>query len=71
MIDAMGTAARGMADGVTRLARAADGIARDAESTGTASSMVELRRARHQVAANAVAFRTADETIGTLLDVLA
>lgn len=71
MIDAMGTAARGMADGFTRLGRAADGIARDTELVGAAASMVELRRARHQVAANAAALRTADETIGTLLDVLA
>lgn len=71
MIDAMSTAARGMAEGFALLSRTADGIARDGERVSLASQMVDLRRAKHQVAANAAALRTADETIGTVLDVMA
>jgi hypothetical protein len=33
--------------------------------------MIDLMKARHQVRAGMAVIRTADETIGTLLDVLA
>lgn len=71
MIDAMHGAASGITEGFSRLSRTAHEIARDPSSESLGTQMVDLRRARHQVAANAAALRTADETIGTLLDVLA
>lgn len=71
MTDAIGMAARGIADGFTRLDRTSARIAADAEDATVADSMVDLRRARQQVRANVTALRVADETIGSLLDVLA
>lgn len=61
----------GIAAGFERLDRAAARVARDGADGDLAGNMIDLMKARHQVRANAGVIRTADETIGTLLDVLA
>ncbi|MGE0815290.1 MAG: flagellar hook protein FlgE [Vicinamibacterales bacterium] len=71
MVNALGTAAHGIAAGFDRLDRTADRIARDADSQDVAANMVDLLRARQDVRANVAVARTADQMIGTLLDELA
>jgi hypothetical protein len=61
----------GIDRGLDRLDRAAHRIARDGADGDLAGALVDLTRARHEVRANLAAIRTADETIGTLLDELA
>lgn len=70
-MDALSSAVQGVRTGVERLDRAAGHIARDAAGTGLAEHMVELLRARHEVRANVAVARTADDLVGTLLDVFA
>lgn len=61
----------GIAAGFERLDKAAARVARGGAEGDLAGNMVDLMKARHQVRASAAVIRTADETIGTLLDVLA
>jgi len=56
---------------VERVDRVADRIARDASEGDLAASMIELRRAEAETASAARALQTADEMVGTLLDVFA
>jgi flagellar hook protein FlgE len=53
------------------LDKAAARVARDGAEGDLAANMIDLMKARHQVRASVAVIRTADETIGTLLDVLA
>lgn len=71
MIGAIDAGLRGIDAGFERLDKAAARIARDGASGDLAGDTVELLRARQEVRASAAVIRTADETIGTLLDVLA
>jgi hypothetical protein len=57
--------------GLDRLDRAAGRIARDGASGDLPGNLVDLLRARHEVRTGVAVIRTANETIGTLLDVLA
>ena len=70
MLRAMDQALQGMQAGFDRLDKAAGRIARNGAEGDLAGDMVDLLRARHEVRANATVIRTADDTIGTLLDVL-
>ena len=71
MVGAIDQGLSGIAAGFERLDKAAVRVARDGAEGDLAGSMIDLMRARHQVRASAAVIRTADETIGTLLDVLA
>ena len=71
MVGAIDQGLSGVAAGLERLDRAAGRIARDGAEGDLAGNMIDLMRARHQVRASVAVLRTADETIGTLLDVLA
>jgi hypothetical protein len=62
---------RGINTGFDRLNRAAGRIARDGAEGDLAGNFVEVMKARHEVKANAKMVRVADETIGTLIDILA
>ncbi len=75
-IPAINSALGGLAGNQQRLANAAERIARF--GTGTAGDEVDLTRelvnvrfAKHGYAANLVALKTADEMLGSLLDVFA
>jgi hypothetical protein len=70
MLRAMDQALQGMQAGFDRLDKAAGRIARKGAEGDLAGDMVDLLRARHEVRANLAVIRTADDTIGTLLDVL-
>jgi len=70
MLRAMDQALQGMQAGFDRLDKAAGRIARNGAEGDLAGDMVDLLRARHEVRANLAVIRTADDTIGTLLDVL-
>ncbi len=71
MVGAINQGLSGIAAGFERLDKAAVRVSRDGVEGDLAGNMIDLMRARHQVRASAAVFRTADETIGTLLDVLA
>jgi hypothetical protein len=71
MVGAIDQGLIGIAAGFERLDTAAARIARDGAEGDLAGSMIELMQARQQVRASVAVVRTADETIGTLLDVLA
>jgi hypothetical protein len=71
MLGAMDQAVQGMRAGFDRLDRAADRIARHGAEGDLAGDMVDLMRARQEVKTNAAVIRTADDTIGTLIDLLA
>ena len=71
MLKAIDEGMRGINTGLDRLNRVAGRIARDGADGDMASNFVELMKARHEVKANAKAVRVADETIGTLIDILA
>jgi hypothetical protein len=62
---------RGINTGLDRLNRVAGRIARDGAQSDLAGNFVEVMKARREVRANAAVVRAADETIGTLIDVLA
>jgi hypothetical protein len=70
-MDASSIAGHGIRAGFDRLDRAAAHIARDGDSADLAENMVDLLRARHEVRANVAVAKTADELVGTLLDVFA
>lgn len=71
MVGAIDQGLSGIAAGFERLDKAASRVARDGAEGDLAGNMIDLMKARHQVRASAAVIRTADETIGTLLDVLA
>ncbi|MFN8061047.1 MAG: hypothetical protein U0Q12_17950 [Vicinamibacterales bacterium] len=71
MIPALASALSGIRTDIGRLDRAADRLSRGGADADLASNLVALEVARNGVAANVKAARAADETIGTLLDVLA
>ena len=71
MLGAIDHALTGLHAGIDRLSQAAGRIARDGASGDASANLLDLTLARHQVRANVTAVRVADETIGTLLDVLA
>ena len=71
MLKAIDEGMRGINTGFDRLNRAAGRIARDGAEGDIAGNFVEVMKARHEVKANAAVVRAADETIGTLIDVLA
>jgi hypothetical protein len=68
MVGAIRPALGGIDAGLARLDKAADRIARDGASGDLAGNLVDLMRARQEVRTNLAVVRTADETIGTLLD---
>jgi hypothetical protein len=71
MLAALDHAARGLDGGFDRLNDATASIRRDGAGGDLAATMVDVLKARQDVRANAAVVRTADEMIGTLLDVLA
>ena len=71
MVGAIDQGLSGIAAGFERLDKAAARVARDGAEGDLAGNMIDLMKARHQVRASVAVIRTADETIGTLLDVLA
>jgi len=71
MIDAIDQGLAGIGAGFDRLDRVAGRIASEGAEGDLAGNLVELQLARHEVRANVAVVRTADEMIGTLLDVLA
>lgn len=69
---ALQTAAQGMQRGIARAATAAQDVAAaGAEPADLAAAAVEMRKARAEVAANARVLRTADDVLGTLIDLRA
>ena len=54
-----------------QLDRVAQRVARDGAGGDLAGNLVELSRVRAQVRANVAVVRTAEDTIGTLLDAFA
>jgi hypothetical protein len=71
MLGAIQHAASGIHAGLSRLDAAAGRIARDGAAGDLARDVVDVMRARQEVRANVAVARTADRTIGSLLDVLA
>lgn len=71
MTTAIGAALAGVSAGFARLDRTADRMARSTDGDGLAGDTVDLLRARHEVRANLTTLRTADEMVGSILDVFA
>ena len=71
MLEAIDRALAGLNAGFDRMNRAAANIARDGAGGDLQGNIVRLMQARQDVKANAAVVRTADKTIGTLIDVLA
>jgi hypothetical protein len=71
MLKALDDGMRGISAGFERLDKAAGRIARDGAGGDLAGNMVDVLKARHQVRASVAVIRAADETYGTLIDVLA
>src|SRR6185503_12654485 len=71
MLGAIEQALKGITGSFDRLDKAAAKIARDGAGGDLAADMIDLKRAGHEARANVAAARTADEMIGTILDVLA
>jgi flagellar basal body rod protein FlgC len=71
MVSPISQAAQGLDAGFDRLTQAAGRIARNGAGDDLAGNMVDMLKARQEVRANVAVVRTADEMIGTLLDVLA
>ena len=71
MLKAIDEGMRGINTGFERLNRAAGRIARDGAEGDVTGHLVEVMKARHEVRVNATVVRVADETIGTLIDILA
>lgn len=66
------TATQGLQRGIARAATAAQQVAGSAADPGDlAEAAVEMRKARAEVAANARVLRTADDMLGTLIDLRA
>jgi hypothetical protein len=71
MLGAIDQALSGINAGYERLDRAAGRIARDGGEGDLVANLVELKRAALDIRTNVAVVRTADETIGTLLDLFA
>lgn len=71
MLKAIDSSLQGINAGFARLDRAADRIARDGAGGDITGNLVDTIKARHEVRVNATAIRVADDTIGTLIDILA
>ena len=71
MMGAIDQSLSGVRGGFDRLESSAVRIARDGAEGDLAGNVVDLMRARQDVRANAAALRTADQMIGSLLDVMA
>jgi len=71
MTGAINSGLAGLAAGGARLDRAAARIARDGAADDLGGSVIELKRARHEVRASLAVVRAADELIGSLLYVIA
>ena len=71
MMGAIDQSLSGMRGGFDRLDASAVRIARDGAEGDLAGNVVDLMRARQDVRANAAALRTADQMIGSLLDLMA
>lgn len=71
MLKAIDSSLQGINAGSDRLNRAAERVARDGAGGDITSNLVDTMKARHEVRVNATAIRVADETIGTLIDILA
>ncbi len=71
MLGPLDTGLRGMQAGFDRLDRAAARVANDGAAGDLAGNLVEVVQAQVQVRVNAAVVRAAEDTIGTLLDVLA
>jgi hypothetical protein len=71
MLGAINQAVSGINAGYERLDRAAGRLARDGGDGDLAGNLIELKRAAHDIRTNVAVVRTADDTIGTLLDLFA
>ena len=71
MQSAISSGLRSVDAGVNRLDNAAARIARDGADGDLAGNVVDLVKAKLEVRLGAGVIRTADETIGSLIDVLA
>jgi hypothetical protein len=71
MLGAIDQALRGMNTGFNRLDKTAVRIARDGAGGDLSGNMTEMMRAAQEVKVNLAVFRTAHETIGSLIDVMA
>ena len=71
IVSAISQAAQSLDAAFDRVSRAADRIARNGADDDLAANVVDMLKARQHVRANVAVVRTADEMIGTLLDVLA
>ncbi|MDT8438977.1 MAG: hypothetical protein RQ729_08230 [Wenzhouxiangellaceae bacterium] len=74
MINTLSVGAQGIQSGMQRLDAAAQRIAADPQSanpSSLATPMVEQKLATQQVQASAEVIQTADEMIGSLLDIMA
>lgn len=71
VLKAIHSGLQGINTGVDRLNRAAERVARDGAGRDITGNLVEMMKARHEVRINATSVRVADETIGTLIDILA
>ena len=71
MLSAIEQGSRGINAGIDRLNGAADHIARDGANGDLAGNVVDLLKAKQDVRAGVSVVKVADETIGTLIDVLA
>jgi hypothetical protein len=71
MLEAINQALAGLNAGFDQMNRAAAKIARDGAGGDLEANIVSMMEARQNVRANSTVVRTADKTIGTLIDVLA
>ena len=71
MLEAINQALTGINAAFDGMNRAAANIARDGAGGDLQGNIVKLMQARQDVKANSAVVRTADKTIGTLIDVLA
>jgi hypothetical protein len=71
MMDAIHQAVAGVSAAYDGMNRAAANIARNGAGGDLQGDIVRLLQARQDVRANVTVARTADKTIGTLIDVLA
>ena len=71
MVGAIGQSLRGISGGFDRLEQSAGRIARDGAGSDLAGNLVDMILARQEVRTNVAALRTADQMIGSVLDVMA
>ena len=71
MLSAIDQGSRGINAGIYRLDGAADHVAREGADGDLAGNVVDLLKAEQEVRLGASVVKVADETIGTLIDVLA